>query len=199
MLAGIGHLQGSLHDRSIQIRLVRAKPGEVKRRFDSRRIACERDLNHQLARWARDHFQQIEACDPVLPPNCFNRLADNWRPLMAIAEIVSGDWPARTRAAFAQLTAHADLEAQGRGALLLGDLRDLFAAESADRLTTATIVERLNQMEERPWCSGRHGHGVHASWLSRKLRPFAVCPGTIRTGVGRGETAKGYLLEHFQE
>ena len=199
VLAGIGHLQGTLHDRSIQIRLVRAKLGEVKCRFDSRRIARERDLNRQLARWACDHFQQIEACDPVLPPDCFNRLADNWRPLMAIAEIVGGDWPTRAQTAFTQLTAHADLEAQGRGVLLLGDLRDLFAAEVTDRLTTATIVERLNQMEERPWCDERHGHGVHASWLSRKLRPFAVYPGTIRTGVGPGETAKGYLLEHFQE
>ncbi len=199
VLAGIGHLQGTLHDRSIQIRLVRAKPGEVKRRFDSRRITRERDLNRQLARWARDRFKQVEACDPVLPPNCFNRLADNWRPLMAIAEIIGGEWPDRARTAFTQLTANADLEAQGRGALLLGDLRDLFAAEATDRLTTATIVERLNQMEERPWCDERHGHGVHASWLSRKLRPFAVYPGTIRTGVGPGETAKGYLLEHFQE
>ena len=116
-----------------------------------------------------------------------------------VAEIVGGDWPARAYTAFAQLTANADLEAQGRGALLLGDLRDLFAAEATDRLTTSTIVERLNQMEERPWCDERHGHGVHASWLSRKLRPFAVYPGTIRTGVGPGETAKGYLLEHFQE
>ena len=199
VLAGIGHLQGTLHDRSIQIRLVRAKHGEVKHRFDSRRIARERDLNRQLARWARDYFSQIEACDPAMPPDCFNRLADNWRPLMAIAEIVGGDWPARAHAAFAHLTAHADLEAQGRGALLLGDLRDLFATEATDRLTTATIVEHLNQMEERPWCDERHGHGVHASWLSRKLRPFGVYPGTIRTGVGPGETAKGYLLEHFQE
>jgi hypothetical protein len=140
VLAGIGHLQGTPHDRSIQIRLVRAKPGEVKRRFDSRRIARERDLNRQLARWARDHFSQIEACDPVLPPDCFNRLADNWRPLMPIAEIVGGDWPARARAAFAQLTANADLEAQGRGALLLGDLRDLFVTEATDRLGSGAAV-----------------------------------------------------------
>ena len=68
-----------------------------------------------------------------------------------------------------------------------------------DLLTTASIVEHLNQMEERPWCDERHGHGVHASWLSRKLRPFSIHPGTIRTGIGSGETAKGYLLEHFQE
>lgn len=123
----------------------------------------------------------------------------NWRPLIAIAEVVCGDWPERARAAFTQLTANTDLEAHGRGVLLLSDLREIFATQDTDRLTTATIVEHLNQMEERPWCDERHGHGVHASWLSRKLRPFSIHPGTIRTGVGADETAKGYLLEHFQE
>jgi hypothetical protein len=81
----------------------------------------------------------------------------------------------------------------------LRDLRDLFATEGADRLTSATIVERLNQTEERPWCDERKGHGVNANWLSRKLRPFSVHPRTIRVGVGQGETAKGYHLEDFDE
>ena len=40
---------------------------------------------------------------------------------------------------------------------------------------------------------------MNANWLSRKLRPFAVYPRTIRTGVGKGETAKGYQLEDFDE
>ena len=91
VLAGIGHLQGTLHDRSVQIRLVRARPGEVTARFDSRRIARERELSRKLARWARDNIQRLEACDPVMPADCFNRLADNWRPLMAIASAHAGD------------------------------------------------------------------------------------------------------------
>jgi putative DNA primase/helicase len=199
VLAGIGHLQGTLHDRSVQIRLVRARPGEVKARFDSRRIAPERELCRKLARWVRDNKPRLENCDPIMPPDCFNRLADNWRPLMAIAEVAGGDWPERARNAFAKLTANDDLEAQGQGVLLLRDLRDLFTAQDTDRLTTATIVESLNQIEDRPWCDERKGHGVNANWLSRKLRPFSIYPKTIRTGVGQEETAKGYLLEHFAE
>ena len=199
VLAGIGHLQGTLHDRSVQIRLVRARPGEVRARFDSRRVARERELSRKLARWARDNFQHLEACDPDMPPDCFNRLADNWRPLIAIAEAAGGPWPERARTAFALLTSNDDVEAQGQGVLLLRDLRDLFATEGADRLTSAAIVERLNQMEDRPWCDERKGYGVNANWLSRKLRPFSVQPRTIRTGVGQGETAKGYHLEDFAE
>jgi len=199
VLAGIGHLQGTLHDRSVQIRLVRARPGEVMARFDSRRTARERELCRQLARWTRDNVKRLEACDPVMPADCFNRLADNWRPLMAISEIAGGPWPERARTAFTLLTSNDDLEVQGHGVMLLRDLRDLFTADGVDRLTSATIVERLNQMEDRPWCDERKGHGVNANWLSRKLRPFSIHPRTIRTGFGQDETAKGYQLGDFEE
>ena len=199
VLAGIGHLQGTLHDRSVQIRLVRARPNEVMARFDSRRTAHERELARKLARWATDNAQRLEACDPAMPAGCFNRLADNWRPLMAIAQVAGGPWPDRARTAFALLTSNDDVEAQGHGVMLLRDIHDLFSAEGADRLTSATIVERLNQMEDRPWCDERKGHGVNANWLSRKLRPFSVHPRTIRTGIAPDETAKGYLLEDFNE
>src|ERR1044071_9963482 len=54
VLAGIGKLPGTLADRSIQIRLVRAKPGEVTARFDSRHTETEQELARKLARWAAD-------------------------------------------------------------------------------------------------------------------------------------------------
>ena len=37
-------------------------------------------------------------------PGAFNRLADNWRPLLAVAQIAGGHWPARALDAFNQLT-----------------------------------------------------------------------------------------------
>src|SRR5262249_13380565 len=85
VLCGIGALPGTLHDRSIVIRLVRAKPGEVLARFDSRRTEEETELCRKLARWTADNFSRLETADPELPETAFNRLADNWRPLFAIA------------------------------------------------------------------------------------------------------------------
>ncbi len=90
----------------------------------------------------------------------------------------------RTRTTFAFLASNDDVEAQGQGVLLLRDLRDLFATEGVDRLTSAAIAERLNPLEDRPWCEERKRHGVNANWLCRKLRSFSVHPRTIRTGVG---------------
>ena len=55
----------------------------------------------------------------------FNRLADNWRPLFALAEAAGGDWPKRARRAFDLLGKPGD-EVVSRSVLLLGDFRDLF-------------------------------------------------------------------------
>ena len=101
VLCGIGALPGTLHDRSIVIRLERAKPGELRARFDSRHVESEAELCRKLARFIADNIVALESSDPKLPNGVFNRLADNWRPLFAIAEIAGGDWPERCAAAFA--------------------------------------------------------------------------------------------------
>src|SRR5262249_47418300 len=133
-LAGIGALPGTLHDRSIVIRLARAKPGEVGARFDSRHVEYETELCRKLARWIAYNFERLRDCDPKLPETAFHRLADNWRPLFAIAEVAGGDWPRRAHAAFVALTSTADLDAQGVGTTLLSDLADIFSASRTDRL-----------------------------------------------------------------
>ena len=95
VLSGIGALPGTLHDRSIGIVLTRAKPGEVAARFSSRHVTAEKDICRKLARWTADNFQKIEACDPQLPDGAHNRLADNWRPLFAIADGIGWSAPRR--------------------------------------------------------------------------------------------------------
>src|SRR5947207_2287407 len=103
VLAGIGPLPGTLADRSIFIPLVAAAPDQLPARFDTLNTKVETELRRKLARWTQDNFAALQACDPPLPATAFNRLADNWRPLFAIAQIAGGDWPARALAAFEAL------------------------------------------------------------------------------------------------
>jgi hypothetical protein len=81
VLAGIGSLPVTFHDRSILIPLVPAGDGQIRVRFDP--------LHTDIP------------CKPSLPSGAFNRLADNWRPLLAVAQVAGGDWPARALDAFA--------------------------------------------------------------------------------------------------
>lgn len=198
VLAGIGHLPGTLHDRSIVVRLVRAKPGEVANRFDSRRTAAEAEICRKMARWTADNFARLESADPALPEGAFNRLADNWRPLFAIAEAAGGDWPRRAAEAFATLTTGEDTDAQGLGTMLLADLAALFAAASVDRLPSVKLAEALAAIEGRPWHEfGKNDRPITANQLARQLKRFDVTPRTIK--LATSETAKGYHLEDFSE
>jgi putative DNA primase/helicase len=198
VLAGIGTLPGTLYDRSIGIKLVRAKPGEVRKRFDSRHIEYEQELCRKLARWCADNRVRIEACDPALPDGAFNRLADNWRPLFAIAEVAGGDWPDRARRAFALLTASQDQDAQGIGIMLLTDIRQVFHEAGSTRLFSKALIEKLLALTDRPWgeCRGKTQKPITENWLAHRLKTFGIAPKTLRIGE---ERAKGYELQDFQE
>lgn len=197
VLCGIGALPPTLHDRSILVRLTRAKRGEIAARFDSRKTVAETEICRKLARWTADHAEQLAACDPSLPEGAYNRIGDNWRPLFAIAEVAGGDWPSRAAAAFAALTASEDLDAQGVGTLLLTDIAELFRSAGVDRLPSATIAEALGTMEGRPWPEfGKAHKPITCNGLARLLRKFGVTPDSVRVG---DETPKGYHLAQFTD
>ena len=196
-LAGIGALPGTCHDRSIVIRLARAKPGEVTTRFDSRHIEQETELRQKLARWTVDNFEKVKNYDPQLPETAFNRLADNWRPLFAIAEVAGGDWPKRCAHVYAKLTATDDLDAHGVGTLLLADIAEIYRDERTDKIPSAQICEVLAAMEGRPWAEwGRQRKPISPNQLAIQLRRFGVSPKKIRFGE---HSLQGYWREEFNE
>ena len=196
VLCGIGSLPVTLHDRSIVIRLERAKPGEVQARFDSRRTDAEKILGRKLARWCADHRNQIAECEPVLPPGAYNRLADNWRPLFTIAQLAGGDWPARALEAFSLLTRTTDTDSQGLATMLLQDIREVFAASEGKRIFSRNLIEQLNAKTERPWPEARKGKPITETWLARRLKDFGISPVTLRIG---DERAKGYSFDELSD
>src|SRR5262249_38359009 len=125
VLCGIGALPGTLQDRSIIIKLTRAKPGEVEIRFDPAFVEAEKVLCRKLARWCKDNRDRISAIDPTLPEKAHNRLADNWRPLFKIAEIAQGDWPEFCAKAFEYLTGGNEDDTDGTRLHLLADIKEI--------------------------------------------------------------------------
>jgi len=194
VLCGIGSLPSTLHDRSIIIRLDRARPDELYQRFDSRHTANEQVLCRKLARWTTDIFPLLESSDPALPDGVFNRLADNWRPLFAIAAIAGGEWPQRAATAFAKLSAKTDMEAEGIGTMLLADIRDILERTKEDPISTAALVDALTEMEDRPWADFSHGKPITKVRFSRMLKQFGIGSATKRDGTS---TFKGYDRSSF--
>ena len=117
----IGKLRPTLTDRSITITMHRKLRGE---RIDSLHEFDGAELQRKSARWVADNEGAIKTARPDMGA-LFNRQADNWRPLLALAAVAGGDWPKRATAAVAATLDDDDATASS-GVMLLGDIRDLF-------------------------------------------------------------------------
>jgi hypothetical protein len=124
-----------------------------------------------------------------------DRAADTWEPLVAIADLAGGDWPARARAAAAALAADAAEQDTDTslGLRLLTDLRAVFAHD--ERLDSKTLLDRLCRLDESPW-DDLHGKRLDARTLANLLRPYAIKPKVIRVG---DTTPRGYERADFHD
>jgi putative DNA primase/helicase len=131
-----------------------------------------------------------------VPTELDDRQADNWRPLLAIADAAGGVWPDRARCAARTLSGpivEADTAAPVQ---LLADLQDFFTTTRADKLATATIIRHLTTLEERPWAEYGEGVPLTPRHLAKLLAGFRIKARQIRQGV---DTHKGYLRADFTD
>jgi hypothetical protein len=134
-----------------------------------------------------------------MPDGAFNRLADNWRPLLAVAELAGGGWPARAREAFRLLTATSDMDAQGLGAMLLTDIREVFGREGQGRLTSRALADALGEFEGRPWAEfGKSRRPISPNQLATQLKKFGVAPRMMHI-PGEEKNKRGYDVADFAE
>jgi putative DNA primase/helicase len=194
-IAAIGHLPGTIEDRSIMVRMRRATRAERRSALDRAAEAEGARLARMCTRWAQDHLPGLVDADPKLPSALFNRAADNWRALFAIADRAGGDW--RDRLVVASAVLMPDDDAEGLGVRLLADIRMIFDAHDVDRIASAELVAKLVTMDDAPWSEVRHDKPLTQPTLARLLRPFGILPGTIR--LDHGGTPKGYKRANFKD
>ncbi len=60
-------------------------------------------------------------------------------------------------------------------ALLLADIRAIFAEKSTDHLSSADLVEALVALEGHPWAEWK-GKAITQNGLARLLKPFGISP-----------------------
>lgn len=194
-LALIGDLPGTLADRAIVLPFSRRKRGEKRERLRIDRLPELEPLRRRAGRWARDNSEMLTRADPDVPSDLNDRAADNWRTLLAIADLAGGPWPALARQAAFRLSG-AQEDDQSQAVQLLIDIRQLFDEAAVDRLASRQIAEKLAEREDRPWPELRGGRPITPRQVARILQRFGVRPGTVRIS---GETVKGYLREGFAD
>lgn len=192
VIAMIGRPPDTLEDRSIVITMRRRARGEKVERLRRDKIdQAVEPLRRQAARWAADHLEDLREADPVLPDELDDRAQDNWRPLIAVADAVGGNWPKVARRAASDISCPNEDKDQSAPVQLLTDIRRLFTERSVDQLPSETIVQHLCSLEDRPWCEWNRGRPLSKAQLAKHLKPFGIRPRTIRVG---SETPKGYRL-----
>jgi putative DNA primase/helicase len=195
-IALIGNLPDTLADRSIPVRLRRKRRDETVERLRLDRMEGLAVVARQAARWAADNLDGLRETDPDVSAELHDRAADNWRPLLAIADHAGGEWPERARQVAKLLSGGGEDDEGSAGVMLLADIRSIFAERRVDRITSADLVETLVTMESRPWPEWRRGKPITVRQVARLLKPFGVSPHVIRTGAG---TPRGYNLGAFSD
>lgn len=193
-IAMIGRLPAALEDRSIPVALRRRRPDEPIVPFNAEDL---RRLARMAARWCGDAAGEIGRASPAIPDGIYNRQADNWAPLLAIADAAGGEWPERARHAAKALTMVGAGEDQSNNILLLADVRNLFDSRLEDKITTKELIDALVAIEERPWSEWCRGRPITAAALAKLLAPFGVIPVNLK--MPGEKVLKGYRREHFED
>ena len=193
--AGIRELPETLQDRSIAVRLPKALPGEVRAHLSDGTSSVLRTIKAKFARWTVDLRHLLE---PKLPAGLHNRLGDNWRPLVALADLAGGRWPGLIRTA-ASSSLSADQE-EGQLIALLGGIQRAFGEK--DFLETQALIDSLLADDEYDWSTANNSRLINAAWLRWRLRGVLAPKadgtfGSDRRGSGKKE--RGYFRHRFED
>jgi hypothetical protein len=147
------------------------------------------------------------AHEPEMPPALRGRTADNWRPLLAIADDLGMGKEARDAA----IALSANRPDEDVGVTLLKDLRKIFdtlplSRWGQDRAPGAYLVEALLSLEDGLWAEwrgindDRPPRKLTQSQLAQVLRLFGIRPKTIWPMQRRpgDRSARGYLRNQFE-
>ena len=194
-IAAIGKLPATLMDRAIVVVMQRKKNADKVKRLRGDKLHEFESLRHQCARWALDNLEAIKAMDPDVPEYLGDRAQDNWRTLLAIADVAG--WTDVAVAAIKHLTPE-KAEDDDYGVRLFADIKKIFENDGRDRMSSVDIVEALNEIEESPWPGFFHGKGINPQRVAKMLGEYKIKPYVQRTD-GSKKTARGYRKEAFIE
>jgi len=204
-LAGIGSFSSRpLLSRSIVINMNRKSADIVLQRYDKKHTTDLDIVYQHIKHWLRNAKLNNE---PEMPVELTNRQADNWRPLISIADACGGNWPQRARQAALVFTA-GNRNDEHIAIILLRHIRLIFNARHIDQIRSQDLTTSLLELDEADttWTEYR---GLSGSEPSRKLtqgslaiilRPFGVRPKQLwpspRTATSK--SYRGYLRADFE-
>ncbi len=194
-IALIGKPPPTLASRGIHVELQRMSSSDRVEPLRGDRLAKFEPLRRRCWRWAQDHTDELAHADPELPAVLRGRGADNWRHMIAIADLVGGKWPSLARRAAEMLSGRRDQQTDG--IMLLEDIR--MVMRGRERMPSEELIAELTDLEDRPWCEfGRMQQPLTKRQLAALLKPFGIKPKPIRV-KHMGKPCRGYQAASFAD
>ncbi len=198
--AAIGRLPETLLDRSINVAMQRRAIQQPVERFLAARAGAEaRPIREATAQFSKTSEESVyRAYEELMNADLrflADREADLWMPLFAVCTIVAPSRISELKKCAEKLSAD-KADADVDDSLSMRLLEDVAAVwpKGPQRCHTATLIERLQRLEESPWSEVK----LSPRMLARMLRPFGIRPSDVRAGENE-RVAKGYRKEHFEE
>lgn len=196
VIAGIGKLPDTAASRAIPINLRRRAPGEGVEDFFEEEAEQETvGLKEALAKFGASNAKALGEARPDLPAGLRDRTAEIARPLLAVADLAGGEWPATARNALVELLTGEAREDTSLGVRLLADVRRVFEDQGVARIKTVELLWALARFDESPW-GDWFGKQIPAQAVSKLLKPYGIK--TMAVKVDR-ETVRGYKREQFDD
>lgn len=178
-------------DRAVVFHMQKRAPGERLDEFRSRDAeSMAAPMRKRLRAWAADHFDALADSRPKIPDGVWDRRAECWEALLAIADAAGRDWPERAREACCHFEYNVDLDDDqlSVGVRLLRDIRQEFG--DRDRMHSADLVGALTSDPASEWAH-LSGKTLDQSGLAQELRRYGVETRDVRLN---GSVRKGYTI-----
>src|SRR6516162_1668494 len=204
-MAMIGMLPLPLLSRSVIVRMKKHDGSRELKRLDLDDVNCTEPLDRvyvQIRDWAR--YVKLDP-NPKLPRELRNRDADNWRPLIAIADSFGTEWgkiARMTAVFFAQDPREEDVVVT-----LLQDIRKVFDMRGVDRITGKALLATLHDLDEAGWSefygisgNARIPHKLRPAELRAMLRLLGIQTRSVwpHKGAPGDHSGKGYYRADFE-
>lgn len=173
---------------------------ELRKKLPTETIASNRNneahyhaICRKLVRWSADIEQQVRKATTSLPDALDDRQKDNWEPLLTIADLAGGKWPALARETAIALCTNA--EVKSHRAEFLEDVRTVFETQQIDRISTADLIKYLCDDEEASWATYNRGKPINPRQISNLLKGYGIVSNTLR--FSGKSSAKGFEKDQF--
>ena len=194
VIAMIGKLPGTLQDRAIVIQMRRRERSETVEPLRLDQLDRYEMLRRKVWTFAQQSVDMLREVDPAVPDALDDRAQDNWRPLLAIADLAGAEWSRRARTT--ALLLESGVTEDALGVQLLGDLRAILGQSRESKLPSETLVKRLGELGDRPWSEYRRGNAISQRQLATLLKPFGISPKAFWIDK---KTVRGYSAASFED